>query len=119
MSTVATPLYGWKDVPWRQLERAVFKLQKRIYQANRRGDSKAVHRLQRLLVTSQSAKLLAVRRVSQDNRGKQTAGVDGVKSLRPPERFQLAQTLTLAGKASPLRRVWIPKAGTNEQRPLG
>jgi RNA-directed DNA polymerase len=70
-------------------------------------------------VTSRSAKLLAVRRVTQDNRGKRTAGVDGVKSLTPPQRLRLASALRLPTKASPLRRVWIPKPGTDEQRPLG
>jgi RNA-directed DNA polymerase len=52
------PMYGWETLPWRKLERSVFKLQKRIYQASRRGDRKAVRRLQRLLTTSRAAKLL-------------------------------------------------------------
>jgi hypothetical protein len=38
-------MYEWKGLPWRKIERNVFKLQKRIYQASRRGDVKAVHRL--------------------------------------------------------------------------
>ncbi|MGI8549957.1 MAG: reverse transcriptase N-terminal domain-containing protein, partial [Dehalococcoidia bacterium] len=66
MSTTATPVYGWKDIPWRNLQRSVFKLQTRIYQARRRGDVQAVRKLQRLVVKSRSAKLLAVRRVTQD-----------------------------------------------------
>jgi len=119
MSAAATPVYGWNDLPWRKLQRVVFKLQTRIYQASRRGDVEAVRKLQRLLVTSRSAKLLAVRRVTQENRGKRTAGVDGVKSLTPPRRLTLATALTLPTKASPTRRVWIPKPGTDEHRPLG
>jgi RNA-directed DNA polymerase len=119
MSTAATPMYEWKAIPWRKLERVVFKLQTRIYQAKRRGDVQAVRNLQRLLMTSWSAKYLAVRRVTQDNRGKQTAGVDGVKALTPPQRLKLAQTLVLTGRVRPLRRVWIPKPGTDERRPLG
>ena len=119
MSTATTPVYEWNDLPWRTLQRAVFKLQKRIYQAQRRGNVKAVRRLQRLLVASRSAKLLAVRRVTQDNRGKRTAGVDGVKLPTPPQRRALAQTLALPAKASPTRRVWIPKRGSTEHRPLG
>ena len=78
MSTVSKPMYEWKALPWRKIERKVFKLQKRIYQAESRGDVKAVHRLQRLMTKSWSAKCLAVRRVTQDNQGKRTAGVDGV-----------------------------------------
>ena len=119
MSAAATPTYEWKALPWRKLERAVFKLQKRIYRAADRGDRKAVHRLQRLLVRSRAAKLLAVRRVSQDNRGKRTAGVDGVKALPPPQRLALAEDLVLPAKAQPTRRVWIAKPGTDERRPLG
>ncbi len=68
---------------------------------------------------SWSAKALAVRRVTQDNTGKKTAGVDGVKNLEPTERFELISKLKIDGKASPLRRVWIPKPGRDEKRPLG
>ena len=112
-------MYRWQDLPWQKIERAVFKLQKRIYRASQRGDTAAVHKLQRLLLKSWSARCLAVRRVTQDNRGKKTAGVDGVKSLRPTQRMRLAQNLKLTDTASPVRRLWIPKPGKTEKRPLG
>ena len=119
MNTARRPMYAWQDIPWHKVERAVFKLQRRIYRASRRGDVKTVHKLQRLLMKSWYAKLLATRRVTQDNRGKRTAGVDGVKSLTPPQRLRLAQTLSLSPKVQPVRRVWIPKPGTTDHRPLG
>ena len=119
MNTATRPMYEWQDLPWKKIEQAVFKLQKRIYQASQRGDTKAIHKLQRLLISSWSARCLAVRRVTQDNRGKNTAGVDGIKSLTPPERLRLAQTLQLSQTACPVRRVWIPKPGKVEKRPLG
>lgn len=119
MSTVQQPMNEWKDVAWKKIERRTFKLQKRIFQAASRGDHKAVRRLQRLLTHSRSAKLLATRRVTQDNQGKKTAGVDGVKELTPPQRLELAQRLCLTERAKPVRRVWIPKPGKDEQRPLG
>ena len=72
----------WNNVNWPKLERTVFKLQKRIYQASQRGDVKAVHKLQKTLLNSWSAKMLATRRVTQDN--------DGKKNLKPTERFSLA-----------------------------
>jgi RNA-directed DNA polymerase len=114
-------MYGWKDLPWKRFERQVFKLQKRIYRASRRDDVRTVHKLQRLLVNSWSAKCLAVRKVTQDNRGKRTAGVDRVASLTPKQRLKLANSLSLKGKAKPLRRVWITKPGSKggEKRPLG
>jgi len=119
MNTAPKLMYEWKNIPWRKLEVQVFKLQKRIYRASERGDVKQVRRLQRLLVNSRAAKLLAVRRVTQDNRGKRTAGIDGVKSIHPAGRLKLAEDLKLSDKASPIRRVWIPKPEKQEKRPLG
>ncbi len=60
-----------------------------------------------------------VRRVTQDNQGKKTAGVDGVKSLTPKQRLRLVGQLKLSRKCKPTRRVWIPKPGKQEKRPLG
>jgi RNA-directed DNA polymerase len=119
MNTASQPMYEWKDLPWKDIERRVFKLQKRIYKASNRGDVKTVHKLQRLLMKSWSAKCLATRRVTQDNQGKKTAGIDGVKSLTPKERMELVVRLNLNLKAKPVRRVWIPKPGTTEKRGLG
>ncbi len=116
---MATSMYEWKNINWRKVERCVFKLQKRIYRASQQGDVKLVHKLQRLLLKSWYAKLLAVRRVSQDNQGQKTAGVDGVKSLTPKQRMALAKKLKLGHKSKPTRRVWIPKPNTDEKRPLG
>ena len=109
----------WNEIPWKKLEKRIFKLQKRIYKASSRGDVKTVRRLQKTLMRSWAAKCLAVRRVSQDNQGKKTAGVDGVKSLTPTQRLKLVSQLKLSQKAKPTRRVWIPKPGTEEKRPLG
>jgi RNA-directed DNA polymerase len=109
----------WNQLNWRKAERLTFKLQKRIYQASERGDVKAVRKLQKTLIRSWSAKCIAVRRVTQDNQGKNTAGVDGVKSLTPKQRINLVGKLKLSGKARPTRRVNIPKPGTTETRPLG
>ncbi len=80
---------------------------------------KAVRKLQKTLINSWSAKCIAVRRVTQDNQGKKTAGVDGVKSLTPKQRINLVGKLKLTNKAKPTRRVDIPKPGSTETRPLG
>ncbi len=69
---------GWKAINWRKAERYVFKLQKRIYPASRRGDVKQVRKLQKTLMRSWFNRVLSVRRVTQDNTGKKTAGVDGI-----------------------------------------
>ncbi len=110
---------GWNGINWQQVDRYVFKLQKRIFAASRRGEIKQVRKLQKTLMNSWSCKVLAVRRVTQDNRGKKTAGVDGIKSLSPVARMKLVGQLKITGKSRPTRRVWIPKPGKDEKRPLG
>lgn len=114
-----TDTEGWKHINWRKAERYVYKLQKRIFAASRCGDVKKIRKLQKTLMRSWSNKVLAVRRVTQDNQGKKTAGVDGAKSLSPAARLLLAMELRLTGKSKPTRRIWIPKPGTDEKRPLG
>jgi RNA-directed DNA polymerase len=77
---------AWRELPWRKLARHVYRVQKRIYRASQRGNTRQVEKLQKLLLKSSAARLLAVRRVTQDNQGKQTAGVDDVKSVPPKGR---------------------------------
>src|SRR5439155_25005881 len=83
----------WNSVPWKKLEQHCFRIQKRIYRASQRGNQRAVHKLQKLLMKSEAARMLAVRRVSQENQGKKTAGVDGVKAIKPKERLLMAHQL--------------------------
>lgn len=111
----------WQSLPWKRFQRNVFRLQQRIYRAARRGDQKRVHSLQRLLLRSYSARCLAVRQVTQENRGKRTPGVDGVASLTPPQRRTLVHTLRHLNhwQVNPIRRVYIPKPGKTEKRGLG
>ncbi len=110
------------SLPWRALEQQVVRMQKQIAQAAQRGDKQAVHDLQQRLMESEAARLLAVRRVTEENQGKDTAGVDGIKSLSPKERLAMASTIHPRywdyQPPMPVRRVWVPKPGTAERRPL-
>ena len=111
----------WQSLPWKKIQRNVRRLQQRIYRAERRGDHKRARSLQRLLLRSWSARCLAVRQVTQDNRGKRTPGVDGVASLTPKQRLALAKTLRNLSDwtADPIRRTYVEKRGTAEKRGLG
>src|SRR3954452_2421901 len=84
---------SWPDIAWAKVEARVHALQRRIYRAEQQGQRRKVKSLQRLLLRSTSAKLLAVRRVTQDNQGKKTPGVDGIACLDPDQRCQLVQDL--------------------------
>lgn len=119
MSRLEIKRYKWDQINWRKLKRSVFKLQKRIYQASQKEDFVKVHNLQKLLIKSRSAKLLAIKKVSQENEGKKTAGVDGIKSLNNRQRLEMVRKLKLGSKSKPVRRIWIPKPGKPEKRPLG
>ncbi|RKZ82784.1 MAG: hypothetical protein DRR16_18890 [Candidatus Parabeggiatoa sp. nov. 3] len=68
-----------------------------------------VAKLRRIWESSKLIKLLAVRKVTQDNRGKRTAGVDGRTAKQGWQRIELANNLEVNGEALPLRRVEIPK----------
>lgn len=90
----------------------------KIYNAIKRGEIKLAHEIQKMLVKSKKAKLLAIRRITQDNQGKSIAGIDGIKSIKPEDRFKLLNKLKFDGKVSKIRIVEIPKSD-GKTGPLG
>ena len=109
----------WKDLVGRETRRRIFKLQKRVYDAELRGDKNTVVKLQQQIVDSFHAKALAVRQVAQDSMGRRTAGIDGVKSLTLAQMMRMASDLSIHHRPSPVKRILIPKPGKLEKRPLG
>ena len=103
---------SWKTLPWKQFRRNLFRLQKRVYKAVQVGDKRKAKSLQKLILKSTAARLLAIRQVSQLNAGKKTAGIDGKKSLTFKERFELNELLKASvsnWKHQELREIPIPK----------
>ena len=102
----------WKNENWKQHQKVVFRLQKRIYKAVREEDTAKAKRLQKLLLSSYSARMIAIRQVTQLNQGKKTAGIDGKTALTHSERFALERMLKKHYKDwlhQKLREIPIPK----------
>ena len=118
--TSGRDLTRWSDINWTAVKACVRRLQGRIFRAAAHGELAQVKNLQKLLVRSQAAKLLAIRQVTQANDGKHTPGIDGVVCDTPEARLALLQDgLSLRGyQPKPVRRVYIPKAN-GQWRPLG
>ena len=111
---------GWHDLDWAKIQISVRKTQLKIAQATMAGDWRRVKRLQRLLTHSFYGRCMAVRRVTE-NRGRKTPGVDGETWGTPPAKLHAAKRLSekRGYRPKPLKRVWIPKPGKKEKRPLG
>ncbi|MBS9405695.1 group II intron reverse transcriptase/maturase [Halomonas sp. TRM85114] len=108
----------WDAIPWQTVEQSVRRLQARIVKAVEENRWNKVKSLQRLLTRSRSAKLLAVRRVTE-NKGKNTPGVDGATWTIPSQKLRGASGLRPRGyRPLPLRRIYIPKPN-GKLRPLG
>src|SRR5689334_3147440 len=112
------PQSAWRDIDWARVERNVKGIQTRIAKAAATGRWRDVRNLQRLLARSYSARLLAVRHVTE-RRGRRTPGVDNELWPTPGEKDKAVERLANKGyRARPLRRVYIPKAPGQGSRPL-
>lgn len=111
----------WNAVDWRQVEEDVRRLRQRIFAASQAGDLKKVRNLQKLMLRSRANALISVRRVTELNAGRKTAGIDGKTVLLSQGKAEWASWAQLRSRSwtpKPVRRVYIPKAG-GKQRPLG
>ncbi len=119
-SEVSAPSYyaQWLSIDWKAIKQHVLKLQMRIAKATREGKQGKVKALQWILTHSKSAKLLAVKRISQ-NKGSKTPGIDGIIWNTDARRMTAVNQLSRKGyKTKPLRRIYIPKKN-GKLRPLG
>lgn len=110
---------AWEDIKWPLVISRTRRIQRRIYKASADGNKVRVHWLQRKLINSQDGKLYSVLQVTTLNKAKLTPGMDKFIARSSSDKMLLAERLTLDGTSRPINRVWIPKPGKTEKRPLG
>ena len=104
---------AWLELPWKKFQTNVYRLQKTIYKASRNEDQAKVLKIQRLMLSSYEARMLAIRQVTQLNPGNKTAGIDGKLALTNNERFKLEKKLRQEASRwqhQALRQTQIPKS---------
>jgi RNA-directed DNA polymerase len=119
--STGAPFHGvtdWHAIDWQPANHNVRRLQVRIVKATQEKKWGKVKALQRLLTHSFSGKVLAVRRVTE-NQGKNTPGVDKITWNTPHKKINAVYSLRQRGyHPQPLRRIYIPKKN-GKKRALG
>jgi len=110
-------LENWNQINWKKVNETVRNLRQRIFRAKKLGNFRKLRSLQKLMQKSYANLLLSVRRITQTNKGKATAGIDKEIINTPEARVILVNNWN-GGNLKPTRRVEISKPN-GKFRPLG
>ena len=120
--SISSNITDWNSIDWTKSEKYVDKQQKRIYKAEVNKDKRKVRNIQRMLTNSRAVVVVAVRRVTETNKGRRTPGIDGFRALTDKEKGELVDKILTMDiykhKPKPTLRRYIPKKG-GKLRALG
>jgi RNA-directed DNA polymerase len=110
---------SWDKIEWSQNYSKIRRIQRRIYKASRLCEKQKVWFLQKQILTSPHAKLIAVQIVTTLNKGQNTPGIDGYLPTSSKEKLRMAKTLEINGKSNYIKRAADMPPNQTEKRPLG
>ena len=93
----------WDQIDWKKQNKIVRNLRGRIFRARKLGQWRRVRSLQKLMMRCRANLLLSVRRITQTNKGKATAGIDKEVIYTPEQRVKLVNEWK-GGNLLPTRR---------------
>ena len=107
----------WDQIDWSQVKHQVENKQQKIFRDAQRGNFWRVKQYQKLLVRSLSARLLAVKLVTEINAGRNTPGIDGHLVKTRKAKISLTESLKLRNyKPNPVKVKWISKPNGNRRK---
>ena len=110
---------AWKNIQWSLVQKRITKLQQRIFKLSKETKKEKVIFLQKILINSLDAKLLAVRRVTSETCGRKTTDIHNKLYNTDEKKIKLVKKIKIDGKATPIKKVYIPKSGKTKKSTLG
>ena len=98
---------AWREIDWTLVHKRLSRQQRRVYKASIEGKRQIVHAIQRRIIRSLDAKLLAVLHVTIRSQEHNALSQDSVKVLSHKQKIELACGLSLDGKSNYIRRVYL------------
>ena len=112
----------WSSINWDSVGYNIFKIQKRIFEAEKNGNYRKVNSLCRLLVNDKRSLLYSIKVITKENKGRYTSGIDGMVIKRDCDRmalfYKLSEYKISLHNPKPVRRLYVMKKN-GKTRPLG